>query len=40
MNRENELAEAAGTLGIVAAVVGLVWMLGRCGPALFPAVFL
>lgn len=37
--RRAELAEAAGTFGITAAVIGLVWMLGRCGPALFPWLF-
>ena len=37
--RRAELAETAGTIGITAAIVGLVWMLGKCGPALFPAVF-
>jgi|GEM_PF-3331394 len=39
-SRENELAEAAGTFGIIAAIIGLVWMLGKCGPTLFPALFL
>lgn len=35
-----ELADAAGTVGISAAIVGLVWMLGRCGPTLLPWLFL
>lgn len=34
-----ELAETAGSIGIAAAIVGLVWMLGRCGPTLFPWMF-
>lgn len=38
--RRAELDEAAGTLGIVAAMLGLVWMLGRCGPTLLPGLFL
>lgn len=38
--RRAQLAEAAGTVGIAAAVVALVWMLGKCGPTLFPALFL
>lgn len=37
--RRAELAEAAGTFGIIAAIVGLVWMLGKCGPTLLPWVF-
>ena len=34
-----ELAETAGSVGIAAAIVGLVWMLGRCGPTLLPWMF-
>lgn len=37
--RRADVAEAAGTIGITAATLGLIWMLGKCGPALFPAVF-
>lgn len=34
-----ELAETAGSVGITAAILGLVWVLGRCGPSLLPGVF-
>lgn len=34
-----EPAKTAGSIGIVAAMVGLVWMLGRCGPTLLPWIF-
>lgn len=37
--RRLELAEAAGTIGITTAIVGLIWMLGKCGPTLFPVLF-
>lgn len=37
--RRAELADAAGSLGITSAIVGLVWMLGRCGPTLLPGIF-
>lgn len=38
--RRAELAESVGTVGIAAAIVGLIWMLGKCGPTLLPGVFL
>lgn len=38
--RRAELADAIGTFGIVAAIIGLVWMLGKCGPTLLPGLFL
>ena len=34
------LDETAGTIGITAAIIGLVWMLGKCGPTLLPWLFL
>lgn len=34
-----DLAEPVGTFGIVAAIVGLLWMVGKCGPTLFPCLF-
>lgn len=37
--RRAELGEGAGTVGIAAAIVGLIWMLGKCGPTLLPGVF-
>lgn len=37
--RRAELGDSAGTVGIAAAVVGLIWMLGKCGPTLLPGVF-
>lgn len=37
--RHAELAESIGTFGIVIALLGLLWMLGKCGPALLPALF-
>lgn len=37
--RRAELADSIGTIGIAAAITGLVWMLGKCGPALLPGVF-
>lgn len=37
--RRAELAESIGTVGIATAITGLVWMLGKCGPALLPGVF-
>ncbi len=37
--RRMELADTVGTAGIIIALVGLVWIFGKCGPALFPGVF-
>lgn len=37
--RRAELDEAAGTIGIAAALLGLIWMLGKCGPTLLPGLF-
>lgn len=37
--RRAELDEAAGTIGIIAALLGLIWMLGKCGPTLLPGLF-
>lgn len=37
--RRMELADTVGTIGITIALIGLVWMLGKCGPALFPGAF-
>lgn len=37
--RRAELGDSAGAIGIAAAVVGLIWMLGKCGPTLLPGVF-
>lgn len=37
--RRLELAETAGTFGITTAIFGLVWMAGKCGPALLPVLF-
>jgi len=37
--RRADLAETIGTFGIVIALLGLVWMLGKCGPTLLPGVF-
>lgn len=37
--QKTELAEIAGSFGIAAAIIGLVWMLGRCGPTLLPWIF-
>lgn len=38
--RRMKLHEEIGTFGIVTAICGLVWMLGKCGPTLFPGLFL
>lgn len=38
--RRAELDGTAGTLGIAAALLGLIWMLGKCGPTLLPGLFL
>lgn len=38
--RRAELGDGAGTFGIVAAILGLIWMLGKCGPTLLPGLFL
>lgn len=38
--RRAQLADTVGTIGISVAMVGLVWMLGKCGPALPPGLFL
>lgn len=37
--RRARLDETAGTFGITAALVGLVWFFGKCGPALLPGLF-
>lgn len=38
--RRMELHENIGTFGIVTAFIGLIWMLGKCGPTLLPGLFL
>ncbi len=37
--RRARLDERAGTTGIIAAALGILWMLGKCGPTLLPYLF-
>lgn len=37
--RRMELHENIGAFGIITALFGLIWMLGKCGPTLLPALF-
>ncbi len=37
--RRADLAENVGAIGIIAATFALLWMLRKCAPSLFPALF-
>jgi hypothetical protein len=37
--RRARLDESAGSIGVTAAIVGLLFMFGKCGPALLPWLF-
>lgn len=37
--RRAQLADTVGTMGITIALVGLVWIFGKCAPALLPVLF-
>lgn len=37
--RRMQLHEHIGAFGIITALLGLIWMLGKCGPTLLPALF-
>lgn len=37
--RAAKLDETSGSVGVVAAVFGMVWLFGKCAPALLPWLF-
>lgn len=37
--RSAKLDETAGSVGVTAALVGLVWLFGKCAPTLLPWLF-